>query len=172
MARGTITEEELAAGIKPVGVLSAVAATHGQRREHPFGPPQPPKSQRPERQQVEVPPEVKLDKPPAPPAMAEAATAPNRTTDEAGAKAPSYDYITLPITANMRGAATSLAAELQRRRTDKALRFSANVLFRTAIEVILDDFELGPDDRVNSIDELKSLLRSKLNTNGARSRRS
>src|SRR5262245_33102894 len=129
MARGSITEEDLAAGIKSVGVLSAVAGPHGQRRDSPFGPSTHAKPALPEK---------RIDPPPT--------SAPDAKSVEAAPKAPPgerkalkgrsegfADYITLPITAHSRGKATLLAAELQRRRTERALRFSANVLFRAAI---------------------------------------
>jgi len=65
------------------------------------------------------------------------------------------------MTAEMRTAATLLAAELQRRRTDKSERFTANSVFRVAIERFLEDFKLAEGDHVNSERELLDLARTR-----------
>jgi ribosomal protein L20 len=62
------------------------------------------------------------------------------------------------MTAEMRTQATLLAADLQRRRTEKTVRFTANTLFRVAIEMLFESFELAPGDRVNSEEELRKLV--------------
>lgn len=71
------------------------------------------------------------------------------------------DAPTVPMTAEMRSAATLLAAELQRRRTDKAERFTTNSIFRVAIERFLEDFKLQDGDHVNTERELLDLARTR-----------
>lgn len=72
------------------------------------------------------------------------------------------DPVTVPMTAEMRTQANLLAAELQRRRTEKHVRFTTSTVFRVAIETFLERFELGPDDHVNSVDELRRLVHERI----------
>jgi hypothetical protein len=62
----------------------------------------------------------------------------------------------------MRTQASLLAAELQRRRTEKSVRFTPNTIFRVAIETLLDGFKLTPNDHVNSEDDLRRLVHERL----------
>jgi len=164
MGRGNATEEELAAGIRSVGVLAAVAGTEGPRRDNPFAPPPaPPKPVLPERVAPVPSPE------PTPAAPLVAATVkkpverpPRRSSEVEPDAGNSYDYVTVPMTPEMRDRANLLAAELQRRRTEKSMRFTSNTVFRVAIETLLERFELSPDDRVNSEDELRRLVHERL----------
>src|SRR6185503_21122299 len=82
------------------------------------------------------------------PSIAKTVTAPDRYTED----------VTVPMTAEMRTRATLLAAELQRRRTNKSVRFTPNTVFRVAIETLFERFELSPGDHVNSEDELRRLV--------------
>lgn len=165
MARGSATEDELAAGIRSVGVLSAVTGSEGPRRDNPFAaPPVRPKAPPPEPVAALLAPEQALptrsvaslpdqrpERVPRPP-IEEPATDPARFTDP----------VTVPMTAEMRTRANLLAAELQRRRTEKRVRFTPNTVFRVAIETFLELFELAPGDHVNSEEEFRRLVHDRI----------
>ena len=165
MARGNATEEELAAGIRSVGVLSAVTGTEGPRRDNPFAPPPAPK--KPAQQERAAPAPEPESKPTAPSVAVtpkKPVERPPRLSNEDSTpeSSPLTDYVTVPMTAEMRSQAMQLAAELQRRRTDKTVRFTANTVYQVAIETLLERFELAPDDSVNSKAELRRLVLARL----------
>jgi hypothetical protein len=165
MARGNATEEELAAGIRSVGVLSAVTGTEGPRRDNPFAPPSAPKKPAPQERAAPV---LSPEPKPAAPSVAVTQKRPIERPPEPSKEvspaesSPLTDYVTVPMTAEMRSQATELAAQLQRRRTDKSIRFTANTVYQVAIETLLERFELAPDDRVNSKAELRRLVLARL----------
>ncbi len=66
------------------------------------------------------------------------------------------------MTAQMRNKASLLAAELQRKRSKKAERFTPNSVFRVAIQVLLESFRLERGDAPNSEGELLELVRRRL----------
>lgn len=66
------------------------------------------------------------------------------------------------MTAEMRSRANLLAAELQRRRTEKRVRFTPNTVVRVAIETFLEHFELSPGDHLNSEEELRRLVHERI----------
>jgi len=70
--------------------------------------------------------------------------------------------VTVRMTAEIRTRANVLAAELQRRRTEKTNRFTPNSVFRVAIETFLERFQLTPEDHVNSEAELRRLVHARL----------
>jgi uncharacterized small protein (DUF1192 family) len=70
--------------------------------------------------------------------------------------------VTVPMTAEMRTRVALLAAELQRRRTERRVRFTTSKVFRIAIETFLEHFELAPGDHVNSEDDLRRLVNERL----------
>lgn len=163
MARGRATEDDLAAGIRRVGVLGAVTAPEGSRRDSPFAAPRPPTEKpalvaeappsSPERIEVAPTPEPRRDPGPqeaARPSAEVPAPMPNRYTDP----------VTVPMTAEMRTKANLLAAELQRRRTDRRVRFTSNTVFRVALESFFEHFELAPGDRANTEDEFRRLVQA------------
>ncbi len=165
MARGSATEEELAAGIRSVGVLSAVTGTEGPRRDNPFAPPPAPKTPAPQERAAAVPaPEPKPATPSVAVSQKKPVERPPRLSSDVSQAEPSplTDYVTVPMTAEMRSQASLLAAELQRRRTDKTVRFTANTVYQVAIETLLERFELAPDDHVNSKAELRRLVLARL----------
>lgn len=163
MARGRATEDDLAAGIRRVGVLGAVTAPES-RRDSPFAAP---------RAVSEKPALVARERPSSPehtvaaptpeasrdPGLQEAA----RPSVEAPAPTPNRytDPVTVPMTAEMRTRANLLAAELQRRRTDRRVRFTSNTVFRVALESFFEHFELALGDRVNTEDEFRRLVQAR-----------
>lgn len=165
MARGNATEEDLAAGIRSVGVLSAVAGTEGSRRDNPFAPPPAPQKPPPQERAAPVPaPEVRPVAPSVAVTQKKPVESPPRPSKEVSPaeSSPLTDYVTVPMTAEMRSQASLLAAELQRRRTDKSIRFTANTVYQVAIETLLERFELAPEDCVNSKAELRRLVLARL----------
>jgi len=165
MARGTATEDELDAGIRKVGVLSAVVSPEGPRRDNPFAMPT-------ARSKAPAPePPAALPAPERTPAPPQVATAPERRPERAprppigepALESGRYtDRVTVPMTAEMRTRANLLAAELQRKRTEKCVRFTPNSVVRVAIETFLEHFELSPGDHVNSEEELRRLVHERI----------
>jgi hypothetical protein len=165
MARGNTTEDELSAGIRSVGVLSAVARTEGARRDSPFATPAPQ-----EKHPTAAP--VRAARPVDPPGVPKVAASresprqkPELAPNEGSVKedpAPFSDPVTVPMTADMRTRANILAAELQRRRTEKTNRFTPNSIFRVAIKTFLERFQLTAEDHVNSEEELLDLVHARL----------
>lgn len=165
MARGRATEDELAAGIRRVEGLSAVATPEGARRDSPFAVPRAAPaepvlaaavaSSLPERRRAAPTTEAQRDR---------AAESPPRPSNAVPDPEPARytDPVTVPMTAEMRTQANLLAAELQRRRTDRRVRFTSNTIFRVAIETFFEHFELVPGDHVNTEDELRSLIHERL----------
>jgi hypothetical protein len=69
------------------------------------------------------------------------------------------ERVTLSVSTDMRDSVETLARELQRRRTRKDERITANTVMRVAINALLDGFELEDGDVVNTEDELLNLVR-------------
>jgi hypothetical protein len=165
MAKGSATEDDLAAGIRSVGVLSAVTASEGIRRDNPFATsPVRPRVSLPERVAGSPEPERLPPLPVAAPTRKKLTqNSPKPSIEE---RAPEYDtytdFVTVPMTAEMRTQANLLAAELQRRRTEKRVRFTPNTIFRVAIETFLERFELAPEDHVNSEEDLLLLVHERI----------
>lgn len=173
MAKGRATEDDLAAGIRRVGVLGAVTAPEGTRRDSPFAAPRT-ATEKPalvageahssaERIVAAPTPEATRElglHEAARPSVEAPAPTPNRYTDP----------VTVPMTADMRTAANLLAAELQRRRTDRRVRFTSNTVFRVALESFFERFELAPGDRANTEDEFRRLVQARFDS-GRRGKR-
>jgi hypothetical protein len=165
MARGSATEDELAAGIRSVGVLSSVTGSERPRRDNPFAaPPVRPRASVPEVVAASPEPEQAVPAPqvaPAPRKLAESPPQPH--IEEPVVESARYtEDVTVPMTAEMRTRANLLAAELQRRRTEKRVRFTPNTVFRVAIETFLERFELAPGDHVNSEEQLRRLVHERI----------
>lgn len=169
MAKGSATDDDISAGIRQVGVLSAVANPERARRDSPFSTPAPrpsappleapiaPPSQKPALPEATVAPipQARPKRLPEPP-REEPAVESSRNTEEVHVK----------MAPDTRTQVNLLAAELQRRRTTKAHRFTPNSVFRVAIEIFLEQFELAPGDHVNSEDELRRLVRERITAQG------
>lgn len=177
---GRTTEEDLREGLKSVGALSALRQPGPMRRENLFAPPpqepqpkeEPPKVEAREKApapdprpapRAPAPPRARPARKPEakPPAVAPTTEASPQSSQEPRGAPVFSDAPTVPMTAEMRTAATLLAAELQRRRTDKSERFTANSIFRVAIERFLEDFKLEGDVHVNTERELLDLARAR-----------
>ena len=179
MARGQTTEDDLKEALEGVGALDSLRTAPALKRENLFGPPprvlrpapvpalEPanpaeviPKAPPPEAAIAPPEPERKVS---APVVAAVPEARPERPArppiEEPSVEVDRYtDPVTVPMTADMRTQANLLAAELQRRRTEKRVRFTPNTIFRVAIETFLERFELAPGDHVNSEEELRRLV--------------
>ena len=198
MAKGQVTEKELASGLKGFGGFGSLGGQSKPRREDPF---RDTRTELPEASvtqtlaKPEVPtiaetkPPVRLVESEVIPASAPAekrtpaklqqkprrvgnATAKpaakriEKVAESAGAtvKAELYcERVTVPLDAELRDGVESLAKDLQRKRTEKGERITANSVIRVAIRVMLENFDSG-DAVVNTEDELFDALREQLLT--------
>lgn len=162
MARGQTTEEDLRTGLQGVGAFDALRVSPGLKRENLFA--TAPRALRPARPpppepHVEV--ETPLERPPtkagAAPRQGETAPViPEHPPEKGRAQREVLltDPVTVPMTAEMRSKASLLAAELQRRRTEKSERITPNTVFRVAIQLFLETFDLGDAGPINSAEDL------------------
>ena len=67
------------------------------------------------------------------------------------------ERVTLQMSAEMRDAVDELARQLQRAKTSKNERITANTVIRVAIRLLTENFELGKDEGPNNEEELYSL---------------
>jgi hypothetical protein len=72
------------------------------------------------------------------------------------------ERVTLQMSPEMRDELTLLAARLQRRKTDKTERITANTIMRVAIQMVLDEIDFGEGDIINSEVDLDRVVRAKL----------
>lgn len=72
------------------------------------------------------------------------------------------EKVTVLMSPYMRDSVSILARKLQRRRTQKEFRFTANTVFRAAIQLALDTFQLESEDRINSEEELLARMKERL----------
>jgi hypothetical protein len=71
------------------------------------------------------------------------------------------ERVTLSVSTEMRDAVEALAREMQRRRTKKEERITANTVMRVAINALLQSFDLEEGDVANTEEELLALARLK-----------
>lgn len=163
MGKGQATQQEITSGLRAVGNLASLGAARGLRRDSPLAaavgdaPPPAPGEPRPS----SAAPPSPTERVPAPgrgPSPHDPGPAVERPGSPAGRSART-DAVTVPMTADMRSRATLLAAELQRRRTARSARLTANSVFRVAIQSFLERFDLTQLEAVNSEEELLSLIR-------------
>jgi hypothetical protein len=72
------------------------------------------------------------------------------------------ERVTLQMGPDMRDDLNLLAARLQRRKTDKSERITANTIMRVAIRILLDEVDLGTGEVANSETDLLRIVRQKL----------
>ena len=72
------------------------------------------------------------------------------------------ERVTLQMSPEMRDELTLLAARLQRRKTDKTERITANTIMRVAIQMVLDEIDFGEGDIINNEVDLDRVVRAKL----------
>jgi hypothetical protein len=72
------------------------------------------------------------------------------------------ERVTVPLSAELRDGAESVAKVLQRRRTEKGERITSNTVIRVALRVLLECFGDNPDEVANNEEELFELVRKNL----------
>lgn len=72
------------------------------------------------------------------------------------------ERVTLQMGPDMRDDLNLLAARLQRRKTDRSERITANTIMRVAIRILLDEVDLGTGEVANSETDLLRIVRQKL----------
>ena len=72
------------------------------------------------------------------------------------------DSVTLPVPPDLRDRVNSLATRLQRMRTEKVERMTANVVMRVAIEAFIEKFDPDKAPVSNTEAELLETVRSRL----------
>lgn len=78
------------------------------------------------------------------------------------------ERITLQMSPEMRDELNDVARKLQRAKTDKTVRITANCVMRAAIQAVLDEVDLFSGEGVNSEDELLLKLKKRIKTGLAR----
>ncbi len=74
------------------------------------------------------------------------------------------ERVTLQMSTDMRDSLNLLAARLQRRKTDKTERITANTLMRVAIQVLLDEMARGEGEVANTEEDLLQIVRARLSS--------
>ena len=167
MDRGQVTEDDLGAGLSSLGGLGSLRRG---RRDSPFGPDMTSDNGRdlggstpPAASKQEVQAKVRAGPRTARTSKRPRSGEPRREqpsaeTLDSTAKVEIYtEKVTVPMTGEMRDAVCLLAARLQRSRTDKSERITANSVIRVAIRVLLAELNLAPEQPVNSEEELLAL---------------
>ncbi|MDL5047332.1 hypothetical protein QQ054_15035 [Oscillatoria amoena NRMC-F 0135] len=178
-----VTEEDLAAGMKGLGGFGALSP----RRDSPFRDSRS-EVKAPEPKTVEVKPaaesrsvygtpvvepakpaEIKRAEPspktaPAKPVSSPTLREPSRTRQkQPQRKADIYsERVTLQISAEMRDEVDELARQLQRAKTSKDERITANTVMRVAIRLLTENFKLKAGEGPNNEEELFELVAKRL----------
>lgn len=174
MPKGQVTDEELASGLRSMGGLSSLTTV---KRDSPF------RDSRADAKTVEVPlpnqsartnespPAVAREKPPSRPAALPAAVKTNPVEKAARVekrkasqrKADIYsERVTLQMSPAMRDEVDELARRLQRSKTSKDERITANTVMRTAVRLVLEHFEPDGLEIANTEEEFYRILARRL----------
>lgn len=176
MAKGQVTEDDLAQSMKSLGGFGSLGADRA-RKDSPF------RDSRIEEKTIEIPKLVEAAKPepvrvlpdvleePAPtPRVAMPGLEPKpRPAKKVGAvtnrKADIYsERVTVQMSPEMRDGVDELARQLQRGKTSKVERITSNTVMRVAITFLLDHFAVKAGEAPNNERELLSLVESRLRT--------
>ena len=182
MAKGQVSEEELAKGLKGIGDFSGLSSSR-VRRDNPF------RDSRAERpapepaktiEVMQAAPEKRAAKAPEPaiPKIEAKAVRPvarmpkpipketvgEKTAESAGArKADIYtEPVTLKISPEMRDSVIALARDLQRAKTTKDERITANTVMRVAVQLLMENYQFEQGDVANTEEELFQLVARRL----------
>lgn len=184
MAKGQVTDKELATGLKTFGGFGALGEANSRpRREDPFrdtraeAPPTSPRIEVVKTPRADVPiPAAPDEEEKIPPARNPRTEAPRRArsvrreesipppvTNSHEKKSELYtERVTVPLDAELRDGAEALAKVLQRRRTVKGERITANTVMRVALRIVLDSFDSRSVGVVNTEEELFQAVRAGL----------
>lgn len=190
MAKGQVSEKELSEALSSAGGLGGIVGASGARRDSPFGmgSPRAPEAVDPaiKSVRVAVPPahqtpasggELRGQAPPPSSvrdtnAKKTALKTPSREKAGPSPEAPTgavsnklsicSDSVTLPVPPELRDRVNTLATRLQRMRTEKIERMTANVVMRVAIEAFIEKFDPDKAPVSNTEAELLETVRSRL----------
>jgi len=163
-SRGQTTDEDLKTALQGIGALDHLRPQ--LRRENVFGAPAPRPlrpaeevaAKEPERPiapaTVPAKPQPRPQPAPRPRESPRKVVAPTPEEPKASGGPLFTDGVTVKMSAEMRNRATVLAAELQRRRTERTDRITPNTVFRVAIQLFLDAFALEEADPINCEEDL------------------
>lgn len=179
MAKG-VTEDDLASGIRSMGGLGTLTRT---RRDSPFRDTR--EEERPEVKTVELPPPVEaaprvaevrngvkpepeiVQRAERPRVVAERSVPVDKPVRNERKKSPQRkadiysERVTLQMSPEMRDEVDELARQLQRAKTSKDERITANTVMRVAIQAFLEAFDLDPKSCPNSEKELLDVARTR-----------
>lgn len=197
MAKGQVTDDELASALKNFGGFGSLSGQR-PRREDPFRDTRsevpavaPAHAEAPRIEIVKTPevptPERKTESVPSESRPNTLKLRPKKTTNFAPPikvertakplKQAPIDYllaekkselyterVTVPLDAELRDGAESLAKELQRKRTEKGERITANTVMRVALRVMLQKFDSSAAETVNTEQELYDVVAAQIFT--------
>jgi hypothetical protein len=169
MAKGQVSEEELTKGLKGIGNFGGLSPK--VQRDNPFrdsrsDKPEPPKTidvrlpSAPQIAKERVPDAAK----PVPKPLRTLTPAPKAKADNLGSEdgvagiADGFDRVTLPISPDMRDEIEALARDLQRARTTKGERITANTVMRVALQLLMKNYQFERGDVANNESELYDLI--------------
>ena len=167
MAKGQVSEEALTEGLKGIGNFGGLSSNR-VRRDNPFRdsssqPSVPTKtfeiSKREVREHSNTQPVPDVNPEPIRPTMSpgrmEKTKAKKQTPMAAGRKADIYtERVTLQISPEMRDEVERIARELQRAKTSKEERITANTVIRVAIQLLTQNFSIKFGEVPNNEGEL------------------
>lgn len=182
MAKGQVSEEELARGLKGIGNFGGLSAPR-VRRDNPF------RDSRPEAPPLEpvktieilpTVPEKRVSKDGSPtsprpepkpaakvsPAASKRSekTSTARSSETSGTRKADIftERVTLQISPEMRDQVERIARELQRAKTSKEERITSNTVMRVAIQLVTTHFKLRNDQAPNNEEELYEAVKDSL----------
>jgi len=181
MAKGQISEKELSEGLTSAGGLRGLVSATGSRRDSPFGAGQPsvmeskaPVAEESERvgEAAKIIPTVPSEQPRKQSSSTASPSEQRRQRERVKAEPISStpdrkamlfsEAVTLRMTPETRDRVNALATRLQRTRTEKLERMTANVVMRVAIEVFLETFDSDAAPVSNTEAELLEIARSRI----------
>ena len=174
MAKGQVTEDDLAQSMKSLGGFGALGADR-VRKDSPF------RDSRADEKTIEIPRRIEAQNPepiralpevaepiaPAPRVELPRAEPKPRPAKKVVAathrKADIYsERVTVQMSPEMRDGVDELARQLQRGKTSKDERITSNTVMRVAITFMLDHFALKAGDAPNTESELLSFVEARL----------
>jgi hypothetical protein len=179
MAKGQVSEEELTKGLKGIGNFGGLSSSARVRRDNPFrdsrsepAAPEPVKTIEVKPTTVEAKPKtvspalepkpVRTVAPVSKPA-AKAQVAERKAKAVGGRKADIFtERVTLQISPEMRDEVERIARELQRAKSSKEERITANTVMRVAIQLITKKFKLGSGEAPNNEEKLYKFVEKML----------
>jgi hypothetical protein len=181
MAKGQVSEEQLSQGLKGIGNFGGLS-TSRVRRDNPFrdsrkevSQPEPakpvpaiePAPLRVREAELKPVPAKTVRTPPAPKPPPKAAKQKTLKKEDGARKADIFTVkVTLPISPEMEDEVERLARELQRTKTSKQERITANTVMRVAIRLLTSQLELRPDQAPNTEEELFQFATASLSRKG------